>query len=170
MPRLRALVLGLLLAASVCGYAGAEPAVDPFFTKIADLLLGEKTGRFDYQSFDPTTGRLFIAKMGSAKLLVFDVVKQQLVAELDGFPKVTGVLAVPDLHKVYASVPGAGIGASLSVALGLAGLSSGSGGVAILDSVSLKELVRVPAAYFPTASPMTRTSIRYSSPTRWVVR
>lgn len=153
---LASMVLALALTFVATGRAFSEPSVrsdstslDPFFTKVADLPLGEKTGRFDYQSFDPMTGRLFIAKMGSAKLLVFDVVKQQLVAERGGFPKVTGVLAVPELHKVYASVPGAGIGASVSVALGIAGLSSGSGGVAILDSASLKELARVPGGVFP---------------------
>lgn len=130
--------------------AAAAPAgFDSLFTKVADVPLGAKTSRFDYQSLDPSTGRLAVSKMGSGKLLVFDARSQTLVSELDGFPKVTGVLMVPELRKIYASVPGAGIGASLSVALGMAGASKGSGTVAILDSASLREIARVPGGVFP---------------------
>src|SRR6266545_2272813 len=87
--------------------------------------------------------------MGSGKLLVFNIRSQQLEAELDNFPKVTGVLAVPEHHKVYASVPGAGIGAAISVGLGMVGLSSGRGSIAVIDSDSLKEIARLPGGVFP---------------------
>jgi DNA-binding beta-propeller fold protein YncE len=140
--------------ASMLWVSAAEPAAAqenfaPLFNKIADIPIGAKTSRFDYESLDPATGRLFVAKMGSAKLLVFDTRSLKTVAELAGFPKVTGVLAVPALRKVYASVPGAGIGASLSVAMGMAGLSKGSGALAILNSDTLKEIARLPAGVFP---------------------
>ncbi|HLG87072.1 MAG TPA: YncE family protein [Alphaproteobacteria bacterium] len=147
------LVLGLAAAGAGCAQsdtaASADMPLDRLFTTVADVPVGAKTGRFDYLSFDPESGRLFVSKMGSGKLLVFDSRNQTFVAELDGFPKVTGVLAVPALHRVYASVPGAGIGASVSAALGVAGLSSGSGAVAILDSDTLKEIARVPGGVFP---------------------
>jgi len=78
------------------------------FSLVGDYPLGEATSRADYQSFDPTSSRLYIAKMGSGKLLAFDAARNSLIAERDGFPKVTGVLVVPELHRVYASVPGAG--------------------------------------------------------------
>ncbi len=133
------------------GMAAAAPA-DEFgglFRKLADVPLGEKTSRFDYESIDPMSGRLAVAKMGSGKLLVFDARDQKLVAELDGFPKATGVLMVPELRKIYVSVPGAGVGASLSVALGMAGLSKGSGAISILDIASLKEIARLPGGVFP---------------------
>lgn len=129
--------------------AAAAPEFGGLFDKIADVPLGEKTSRFDYQSLDPATGRLAVSKMGSGRLLVFDARNQKLISELPGFPKVTGVLMVPELRKIYASVPGAGVAASLSVALGMAGVSKGSGAVAILDSVSLKEIARLPAGVFP---------------------
>ena len=140
----------LLLA----GQAAAQPAMaqaefGALFTRVADMPLGARTSRFDYQSLDPSTGRLAVSKMGSGKLLVFDARNRTLISELDGFPKVTGVLMVPELHKIYASVPGAGIRASLSVALGMTGLSKGAGAVAILDSASLKEIARLPAGVFP---------------------
>ena len=95
------------------------------------------------------TGRLAVSVMGSGKLLVFDARNQSVISELGGFPKVTGVLMVPDLKKLYASVPGAGIGASVSVALGMSGMGKGSGAVAILDSATLKEIARLPAGVFP---------------------
>lgn len=157
VPRLFAcLGLSLLFAVSFAARSPAE-ALDAadrdafvrLFTGSIDVPVGEKTDRFDYQSLDPTTGRLYVAKMGSAKLLVFDIRNRVAVAELDGFPKVTGVLAVPGLHKVYASVPGAGLGASISVALGIAGLTSGSAGVTILDSGSLRKIAELPGGVFP---------------------
>ena len=136
-------ILALAIAASsASGYGG-------LFTSVADVPLGAKTSRFDYQSIDPSTGRLAISKMGSGKLLLFDTRNQKLVSELDNFPKITGVLSVPELKEIYASVPGAGLGASVSVALGIAGMSKGSGAVAILDSQSLKEIARLPAGVFP---------------------
>jgi hypothetical protein len=129
--------------------AAEQTDSNALFTTVADIPLGPAISRFDYQSIDPTTDRLFVAEMGAGKLLVFDLHGEKVSAELDGFPKVTGVLTVPALHKVYASVPGSGIGAALSVGLGMAGLSSGSGKLAILDSVSLKEIARLPAGVFP---------------------
>jgi len=71
------------------------------------------------------------------------------VARLDGFPKVTGVLAVPGLHKVYASVPGGGVAQSLLQGLGMIGLSRGSGVVAVRDMRTLKEIARLPGGVFP---------------------
>ena len=143
------LVTGIAVAATGAAQTQPSGAMGGLFAKVADIPLGEKTSRFDYESLDPITGRLFISKMGSGKLLAFDTASRTLVAELNGFPKTTGVLAVPALHKVYASVPGAGLGASLSVALGMTGISKGSGAVAILDSRSLKEIARLPAGVFP---------------------
>jgi len=139
----------VLIAGSAAVQPAAPAELGALFAKVADVPLGAKTSRFDYQSLDPATGRLAVSKMGSGKLLLFDARAGKLIAELDDFPKVTGVLMVPELKKIYASVPGAGLGASLSVALGMAGVSKGSGAVAIVDSVSLKQIARLPAGVFP---------------------
>ena len=40
---------------------------------VADVPLPGKPGRFDYQSFDVTTGWLWIAHMGQGEVLAFDV-------------------------------------------------------------------------------------------------
>jgi DNA-binding beta-propeller fold protein YncE len=62
--------------------------------------------RFDYQSIDPSHGRLYIAHMNADQLVVFDVKKREVVSNLDGFTNVHGVWAVPELGRVYASVTG----------------------------------------------------------------
>jgi len=62
--------------------------------------------RFDYQSLDTTTDRLYIAHMDAGTLLVVDVKNQRVVADVSGFSEVHGVWAVPELGRVYASVTG----------------------------------------------------------------
>ena len=89
-----ALVSIIALGLSRCD--GADPAspadratFERLFAIVADVPLGDPTDRFDYQSFDPISDRLYIAKMGSGRLLVFDVHSQtfeeirQLLDEID---------------------------------------------------------------------------------------
>jgi DNA-binding beta-propeller fold protein YncE len=158
----RALLAGLIVAgggmASVPALATPPPSADQIFSPERDVPLGPKIDRFDYQSLDPSTGRLFISGMSIGRLLVFATSANKLLTELDGYPSVTGVLVVPDLHKVYASVPGDGV--LLSVAAGMAGIGSGGGQVVILDSGTLHEIARVPGGVFPngiTYDPDDRT-------------
>jgi len=73
---------------------------------IANVPLPGPPVRFDYQSFDRTHGRLYIAHMNADQLVVFDVKKREVAANLDGFPNVHGVLAVPELNRVFASATG----------------------------------------------------------------
>ena len=124
-------------------------AFGPLFSYVGDYPLGGRTDRLDYQSVDAATRRLYIAKMGAGQLLSFDLDQNRLVTVLDNFPKVTGVLAVPEQHKVYASVPGAGLIPSLHVALGIMGLSAGRGAIVVLDTSDLHEIVRLPGGVFP---------------------
>src|SRR5256714_4793014 len=73
---------------------------------VADVPLPGSASRFDYQSLEPTSGRLFISHMGAGQLVVFDVRAGRVIGNLDGFPTVTGVLAVPVEHRAYASATG----------------------------------------------------------------
>jgi len=73
---------------------------------VADVPLPGPAKRFDYQSFDSTTGRLYISHMRGDRLVVFDTRAQKLVASNEGFPGATGVWAVPELHRIYVSVTG----------------------------------------------------------------
>jgi DNA-binding beta-propeller fold protein YncE len=147
---MRNLLSALMTVLALCGDATAQDhAATNLFSFVGDYSLGASVNRMDYASVDPGARRLYIAKMGGGQLLVFDITNNKLVAQLDGFPKVTGVLAVPELHKVYASVPGSGLLPSISVGLGMAGLSSGRGEVAVRDTRTLKELARLPGGVFP---------------------
>jgi DNA-binding beta-propeller fold protein YncE len=151
---------GLLLAVFVVTVwladtvAAADHAAAPLpfnglFRLVGDFPLGSATNRTDYESFDPTTARLYIADMGAGRLLVFDTDKDKLLTQRDGFAKITGVLAVPELHRLYASVPGGGPVSALVVGLGMLGLSSGTGRIVSLDISNLTEVARLPAGVFP---------------------
>src|SRR6266550_2352142 len=73
---------------------------------VADVPLPGSASRFDYQSLEPASGRLFMSHMGAGQLVVFDVRAGRVIGNLDGFPTVTGVLAVPAEHRAYASATG----------------------------------------------------------------
>jgi len=75
-----------------------------FLKTVADVSLPGGTTRFDYQSLDPNTGRLYLSHMGDGNVVVFDTKTNKVLANIPGFPTVTGVLVVPALKSVYASV------------------------------------------------------------------
>ena len=97
--RLRLALRRLLL------FAGSEAVKAQGFLKtVADVPLPGGTTRFDYQSLDPSTGRLYLSHMGDGNVVVFDTKTNKVLANVPGFPTVTGVLVVPALKSVYASV------------------------------------------------------------------
>jgi DNA-binding beta-propeller fold protein YncE len=98
--------------------------------KVADIPLPGKAVRFDYQSLDASHGRLYIAHMNADQLVVFDLKKREVVANLDGFPSVHGVWAVPELGRVYAS-------------------ATGEHKVAVVDMQSLKTIAKAGPVYYP---------------------
>ncbi len=99
----------ILFAAALCpANAPSAARVAPAPLKeVADLPLPGSPTRFDYQSFDSKTGRLYMSHMGDGHLVVFDVRKNRVIANLPGFPTVTGVLFAPEVNRVYASAAGA---------------------------------------------------------------
>jgi DNA-binding beta-propeller fold protein YncE len=97
---------------------------------VADVPLPGPAARFDYQSFDQTTGRLWIAHMGAGEVLAFDVRTRRVVARVPDMPGVTGVRAVPTLQRVFAAL-------------------SGGHEVAVLDAGSGRVVARVPGGRFP---------------------
>jgi DNA-binding beta-propeller fold protein YncE len=86
--------------------------------------------RFDYQSLDAESGRLYISHMNADQMVVFDTAKRKVVANLDGFKRVHGVWAVPELDRVYASV-------------------TGDHAVAVVDSKTLNTLTKVGPITYP---------------------
>jgi DNA-binding beta-propeller fold protein YncE len=101
------LTLAFLAGASLAqDDAGSLRASKAVLRKIVDVPMPGPPVRFDYQSLDPISGRLYIAHMNADQLVVFDTASRTVVANLDGFTRVHGVWAVPELGRVYASVTG----------------------------------------------------------------
>jgi DNA-binding beta-propeller fold protein YncE len=93
-----ALVLMLGLGVSPVGAAdGPLP-----LRVVARVTLPGPSVRFDYTSLDPTAGRLYIAHMDANQLLVLDLRTRRVIRTIAA-PGVHGVLAVPQLGRVYAS-------------------------------------------------------------------
>jgi DNA-binding beta-propeller fold protein YncE len=132
-PNTHHLVMLSLLIATIGCAAVAICATNTESTPlklVADVPLPGTPVRFDYQSLDLVHGRLYIAHMNANQLVVFDINKREVVANLDGFPGVHGVWAVPELDRVYASV-------------------TGEHKVAIVDMRTLKTVARVGPVTYP---------------------
>lgn len=103
-PKFSLFILALLLPLLGCSPAvTSQPAP---LKLVADIPLPGPAVRFDYQSLDPTHSRLYISHMNADQLVVFDTAHRTVIANLDGFPRVHGVLAVPSLGLVFASSTG----------------------------------------------------------------
>jgi DNA-binding beta-propeller fold protein YncE len=99
------LCLPVLLSTSLaCGQSSTQ--AEKVLIKVADIPMPGPAVRFDYQTFDASSGRLYIAHMNADQLVVFDTSKRQVVANLDGFKSVHGVTVAPEIHRLYASVTG----------------------------------------------------------------
>ena len=97
---------------------------------LADVPLTGGTTRFDYQSLDSSSGRLYIAHLGADLMTVFDVNKQTVIGDVKELKRVHGVLAVPALHRIYAS-------------------ATGTNELVVIDDQSFTILARVPAGDYP---------------------
>lgn len=117
-----ALVFGLLSAA-------CSEAQLPLKT-VADIPLTGNATRLDYQSFDPVSGRLYIAHLGDDMLTVFDTRTQSVVGDVRDLKHVHGVLAVPELHRIYAS-------------------ATGTNELVVIDDQTLAVVTRIPAGTYP---------------------
>jgi len=119
-----------LVPSSIGSDVGSDPSNKSPLKKVADIPLPGPAVRFDYQSLDESQGRLYIAHMGANQLVVFDTRKRVVIANLDGFPNVHGVWAVPELGRVYAS-------------------ATGEHQVAAVDAMTLKTIARIGPVKYP---------------------
>ena len=102
-----AMVFISLFCATLARSQGAETGQNGnVLQTVVDIPMPGPAVRFDYQSLDVTNGRLYIAHMNADQLVVFDTQKRQVVANLDGFKRVHGVIAVPEIDRVFASATG----------------------------------------------------------------
>ena len=97
---------------------------------VREIPLPGPANRFDYQSVDPASGRIYMNHMNAGSMIVFDADNAKVIAEIMDLPRATGVWAVPVHHQIYVSTPGAHQ-------------------VAIIDDRSLKVVARVGGVRFP---------------------
>jgi len=97
---------------------------------VREIPLPGPANRFDYQSVDPGTGRIYINHMNAGRTLVFDADAGKVMTEIADLPRATGVWAVPSHHQVYVS-------------------AAGAHQVAIIDDRTLKIAARVDGIRFP---------------------
>jgi YVTN family beta-propeller protein len=100
--------VALLGSAAMPATAGGQPEVVPHLPLqvLADVPLGGRTTRLDYASIDPGRHLMFIAHLGDSEVIVFDTTAKRVVTRIPGVSRVHGVLAIPDLGRVYASATG----------------------------------------------------------------
>ena len=126
----RSLPVVSIVMCAIAATGAVAPSANPPLRLVADVPMPGAAVRFDYQSFDPGSGRLYISHMNADQLVVFDTRTRQVVAHLDGFARVHGVWAVPELGRVYASV-------------------TGDHQVAVVDMKTLKTLAKVGPITYP---------------------
>ncbi len=124
-------LLGILAVLSfACSARSSTPSKDSGLHTIRDIPLPGDTSRFDYESFDPRTGRLYIAHLGAGSIIVFDTRTNAVVATINDVPGVHGVLAVPQVGRLYASV-------------------TDKNELAVIDANTLSVVASVPAGDYP---------------------
>ncbi len=124
------LVMAMLsLVAAVFGVCTGQTAKLPL-RSVNDLPLSGRATRFDYQSFDQQSGRLYIAHLGDDMMTVFDTNAERVIGDVKDLKHVHGVLAVPELHRVYAS-------------------ATGTNELAVIDDQALQTVARAPAGEYP---------------------
>ena len=130
----RALALGVvggavldLTLVPISTFSQAPPAT---VSTARDIPLPGDTSRFDYESLDPGTHRLYIAHLGAGTVPVYDIAAGAVIGEIQDVPGVHGVLVVPDLGRVYAS-------------------ATNTNQVAVIDPQSLSVVTTIPGGVYP---------------------
>jgi len=126
---------GLLLAVSLFCSSGPTSAAPGGQSNlplrvVTDLRLPGDTSRFDYESYDGSRHRLFIAHLGQNEVLVVDTEARKVMSRIGGIGHVHGVLVIPELGRVYAS-------------------ATRSDEIVVIDEDRLTEVARMPGGTYP---------------------
>ncbi|MDE3254283.1 MAG: YncE family protein [Bacteroidota bacterium] len=126
-----ALLLGMLVSMACSQETSFNQRAEKLGLKfITDVPMTGGATRFDYQSVNEVNRRLYIAHMGSDRVSVFDMDAGKVIQDIPDMPDVHGVLAVPGLHRVYAS-------------------TTGKNEVAVIDENTLQKVASVQAGDYP---------------------
>jgi YVTN family beta-propeller protein len=107
----------------------AQEAPGALYT-VRDVPLPGDTSRFDYEAIDASTHRLFIAHLGAGTVAVYDIAGGTMLGEISDVAGVHGIVAVPELGRVYAT-------------------ATGDNQVAVIDAQTLSVVARVPGGDYP---------------------
>lgn len=125
----------LVLSTGLAGVAlpvlgKTNPPGDLPLRTVADIPLPGRATRWDYESLDPGRHLLFLAHLGDSAVVVFDTRSDKVITTIPGISHVHGVLAVPELDRVYAS-------------------ATGTNQLVVIDEITLKVIARAPAGVYP---------------------
>lgn len=114
-----------MCALGLLGFGSALP-----LRTIVDAPIAGSTNRFDYASLDARRQMLFVADLAGSRIIVFDTARNRVRAIIANIPNPHGVLAVPQLGRVYVS-------------------ATGADQVAVIDEKSLRVIARVSGGRYP---------------------
>lgn len=125
---------------SACGGASSDPPASAGtalpLRPIADITVVPAASprswplRMDYESIDPKRRMLFVAYLGADEVVAVDIASNVVAGHVTALRAVHGILAVPSLHRVYAS-------------------ATGSDEVATIDEGTLAVVSRAPGGDYP---------------------
>jgi len=97
---------------------------------VADIPLPGHPTRLDYASLDSRRNVLFIAHLGDGEVIAVDTRASRVTARIAQVSSVHGVLAVPELSRIYAS-------------------ATGTDEIVAIDAATLKIVARTPGGHYP---------------------
>jgi YVTN family beta-propeller protein len=125
------LALLAILFLSAGPSVAASAATPPLHLKtLMDIPLGGRATRLDYASVDAGRQLLFIAHLGDGEVIAVDTEAHRVLKRIANVPQVHGVLAIPELGRVYAS-------------------ATGTNEVVAIDEKSLAIVARMPGGTYP---------------------
>jgi len=106
---LTSVIVAVLVVGGVAYLLGRQPpaAASPLpLTVVGRVVLPGPSTRFDYADIDAPAHALFLAQLGSSRLLEIDTTTHRVRRVTDGLADIHGVLVVPSLHRVFATATG----------------------------------------------------------------
>jgi YVTN family beta-propeller protein len=125
MPALIALLMVLHPA-----HPAAAEGQRPLLEAVGDYPLPGGTGRWDYMSIAPSSASLVLAHLGASSVVVVDMRSKTVRGQVRQVAQVHGVLAVPELGRIYAT-------------------ATGSDELAVIDAKRLVTVARVRVGRYP---------------------
>ncbi|MGJ7914820.1 YncE family protein [Massilia sp. LXY-6] len=107
----------------------ALPTQRPLLQQVGDYPLPGHTTRWDYMAIDPDHAKLVLAHLGDSTVVVVDSHTKSVLGQVKA-RQVHGVLAVPELGRIYAT-------------------ATGNEELLVIDEADLSLLARVPVGRYP---------------------